>query len=94
MGVLDNIVRSGKKIYDEGNKRQAADAPAFIETLGKGNSMPGSARKAAAPAVKPEAVATPKRRADPNDVGRVMRSLGMGAGEAAKTLNQRKKTMP
>jgi hypothetical protein len=92
---LGNLISAGKKIYDDAKRQKAADEPAFIPSMGKRNSMPTtstrvSAREAmAAPVTKP----APRRRADPNDAGRVMESMGMGAGKAAKTLNQRNKKM-
>ncbi len=92
---LGNIIKGVKKMYDASKD---TDEEAFIPSMGKRNSMPTtstrvSAREAAAPVAKPAPKPAPKRRADPNDVGRAMESMGMGAGKAAKTLNQRKKML-
>lgn len=92
MGILDSLIKAGSKTYNEGAKRKAADEPAFIPSLGKGNSMPtppgGQIKPALPPITKPPAA---KPKADPNDMGRVMDAMGMGAGKASKTLNTRKK---
>lgn len=91
---LGNLISAGKKIYDDAKRQQAADAPAFIPSMGKRNSMPTtstrvSAREAmAAPVTKPAPKAKPK--ANPNDMGRAMGGM---LGNTAKTLNQRKKVI-
>lgn len=93
---LGNILKAGKKMYDEGKKSMAAEEPAFIPSVGKRNSMPTTSTRVSARetvAVRPATTPVPKRRADPNDMGRAMESMGMGAGKAAKTLNQRKKML-
>ena len=95
---LGNILKAGKKMYDEGKKGMAAEEPDFIPSVGKRNSMPTtstrvSARETVAAARPAATTPAPKRRADPNDMGRTMESMGMGAGKAAKTLNQRKKML-
>jgi hypothetical protein len=90
---LGNIIKGVRKMYDAA---EDMDEEPLIPSMGKRNSMPTtstrvSAKEAAAKSAP--AKTAPKRRADPNDAGRVMESMGMGAGKAANTLNRRKKML-